>query len=499
MLRKIKEKLQRNDIAISMYLSFVFILILTGVLTCIIFINLYQKNYIRSYSQLLTKQGKTIAKRVSTFEHNGKYRKFQQYSTYIDEIETAEQTDVWIISNKNAENPLDEKYTNAEAAEDILADEMYEVIEQAYAGKITENSSYDNVYGMMTLRVAVPVKSRDTSEVTGAVMMVSMIDRQTMGIDEGRYMVIISVLFSIIISFVVAMAVSRLLSEPLNKLGKIVLRLADGDYAPLNVKNPKSQIGHVESSLDVLAGRLEEARQDRENKEQARMDFFANISHELRTPITVVRGYAETLDDGVLTDEKAIKQIYGKILGECQGMERLVGDLFILSKMQNPDFEIECEPVSLVQIFDDVCRSADVIGRKRNIQIRHQFPEDNPCLVLGDYVRLRQMFMIIVDNAVKFSYDGGIIDISIEVQNQKFITTIRDYGVGISQEDKPYIFEKFYKSKLKQNEKGTGLGLMIAVKIIRRHGGTIRVESWKDKGSAFIFELDECTCPEEYI
>ena len=95
------------------------------------------------------------------------------------------------------------------------------------------------------------------------------------------------------------------------------------------------------------------------------MDFFANVSHELRTPITVMRGYTETLNDGVITDEAMVNEYYRKMLTECRSMERLVGDLFILSKMQNPDFKIEKEPVSIRQVFGDVLRSAREIARKK--------------------------------------------------------------------------------------------------------------------------------------
>lgn len=491
--------LQRNDVVLKIYTSFAILLTLTGVLIGLIFMMLYEKNYVRSYTNLLTKQGKSISRRVSGFVAKDKVTLFQKYNVYIDEIEQAENTDVWIVTNEKAKNPLPQEYVNAQVGETTLSKEMLQVLEAAYHGKVDSYSSYDKVYGMTTLCVAMPIKERKTKEVMGAVIMVSMIDRQTMGLREGKYLITLSVVLAIIMSYLVAVVFSKYLSKPLDKVGNRIQVLAGGDYTNQKVKHPYSQIGILEKSLNHLAGQLRRADREREELEQIRRDFFANVSHELRTPITVLRGYTETLADGILEDPQQITELYQRMLTECQGMERLVGDLFILSKMQNPDFQIEKEPVSLVQIFSDVVRSGKVIGAEKRIVFDQEFPEEDPCLVLGDYGRLRQMFMIIVDNAVKFSKEGGTIEIRIRKANERFQVSIRDHGIGITQEQLPYIFEKFYTSKMRQNEKGTGLGLMIAKQIALRHGGDITVDSAVGEGTTFTFFFEECTCPEEYV
>ncbi len=229
-----------------------------------------------------------------------------------------------------------------------------------------------------------------------------------------------------------------------------------------------------------------------------RRDFFANVSHELRTPITVIRGYTETLADGVIEEPGQVRELHQKMLQECQGMERLVEDLFVLSKMQNPDFQIEKEPVSLTQIFGDVLRSGKMLAQKKEISVDFQAPRGEPCLMLGDYGRLRQMFLVILDNAIKFSHPKGQVNIRLERREGRLLVSIQDFGVGISEEQIPYIFEKFYTSKMRQNEKGTGLGLMIARQIALRHGGDITVESEEGKGATFYFDFEECTSTEGF-
>lgn len=503
-MKRILQILRKNDIALRIYLSFAIVLTLLAVVTGVIFLELYQRNYLNSYTATLHRQSKVIAGKVSRFAQKGKIEQFFKYSGYIDELEMAEETDVWIVSNKEARHPLGTDYTNADT--DSLTEEMYQVLDVAFQGKNANSSDFDPVYGMVILRVASPIYTDSNSqEVCGAVMMVSMLDRQQMGVREGRRWIVISILFGLIVTYVVSLAFSRYLSRPLGKIDRAVMRMSRGDYSPVPVSRRKTQLGRIELALDRLSGRLRKIREEREELDQVRQDFFANVSHELRTPITVVRGYSESLADGVITQEHQVQEYYQRILSECQGMERLVEDLFILSKMQNPEFEIEKEPVSLVQIFSDVIKNGRILGQDKGIVFVEDFPEENPCLVMGDYDRLRQMFLIIVDNGVKFSKENGRIEIQItqtRVSNKKdkekvFLEVqIRDHGVGISQEELPFVFEKFYKSKMKQNEKGTGLGLMIAKQIALRHGGEIRVESTEGEGTTFFFSFEECSLEE---
>lgn len=498
-VRSLFRWLQGNDVVVKLYTSFAFILALTGVLTGFIFIALYEKNYVRSYTKLLTKQGKIISKRVSSFAYREREDKFQKYNAYVDELERAENTDVWIVSKKKADKPLPEEYANADADEGNISKGTQKLLTQTFEnGRIHSHAEYDSIYGMTTLSVVLPVVDKETGETCGAVMMVSMIDRQTMGIREGKYLIVLSVLLALVISYVVAMLFARYLSTPLSRIGKNISKLAGGDYGKISVKKPRSQIGNLEKSLDYLAGRLRHAEREREELEQVRRDFFANVSHELRTPITVIRGYTETLADGVIEEPDQVRELHQKMLQECQGMERLVGDLFVLSKMQNPDFQIEKEPVSLTQIFGDVLRSGRMLAKKKELSIDFQAPRGEPCLMLGDYGRLRQMFLVILDNAVKFSHPNGQVNICLEREDGRLLVSIRDFGVGISEDQIPYIFEKFYTSKMRQNEKGTGLGLMIARQIALRHGGDITVESEEGKGATFYFDFEECTSTEGF-
>ena len=502
----------QHDVYLRIYSSFALVLIVMLVLTGLIFIRLYQKNYVASYTELLTKQGKKISKRVAKFYANDNVTQYEKYCVYLDELEKAEKTDVWIVSNEDAAAPLAEEYTNADLEEDSLTGEysedaqkedpsikeMKRVLEEAFQGEVASSAGYDNVYGMVALRVAVPIYAKDTEQVIGGVLMVSMMDRQTMGLDEGKYLITVSAFTAVVFSFLLAIFMTRYLSISLNKINRDIERMAQGDYSEIVTYSRSRQLAVTEEQLNKLSTQLARVESERANLEQVRQDFFANVSHELRTPITVIRGYAESLNDGVITDPKSVSGLYQRMLAECKGMERLVEDLFVLSKMQNPDFQIVKEPVSLRQIFVDLQRSSSVIGEDKQIDLIMELPEEDPCMVFGDYGRLRQMFMIIIDNAIKFSDIYGKIWIRLEKKDGRLDISIQDQGVGIEEEKLPYIFEKFYKSKMRQNDKGTGLGLMIARQIALRHDGDIQVESTVGEGTTFYFSFAELTAMEEY-
>ena len=141
-------------------------------------------------------------------------------------------------------------------------------------------------------------------------------------------------------------------------------------------------------------------------------DFVANISHELKTPVTVIRGSLEALCDEVVTDSEQIKSYHRQMLNESIYLQRLISDLLDLSKLQNIDFKIEKQELNLCDILSDAIRSAGHLANEKNIEIRQIFDAQS-LEVAGDYGRLRQMFLIILDNAVKFSPAGSEINVSL--------------------------------------------------------------------------------------
>lgn len=499
-----------HSLFFTMFRNYGVVIVSFALFTGIIFLRLYSKAAIETGEKQLIKQATAISKRVGQFIADND---FNTYPSFLEVLEELETSDVWIFSNPDL--PMDAKYTNISLSEEKQL-ELKPLIEEVFSGKVSSFSLYSKTYGANYIFAAAPIK-KNSGEVIGAVLVNQIAAAQNLVVRRSFTLIMIAALIGILISLIIAFLLTRQLSKPISNMRHTALRLADEDYSAKTKVTESGELGELAGAIDVLSEKLYRAAEERANLEQMRRDFFANISHELRTPITVVRAYTETLLDGIVSDEETQFQYYDRILFECKSMQRLVGDLLSLSKMQNPDFIIEKEPINIIQVIEDVLSGAETIAKEKKIDIAFHH-SDHILLMFGDYDRIRQMLMVILDNAVKFSEENGEVSISVteedglpflqkdaspfpenislgkeiyRIKNKKLVISISDKGSGISEEELPFIFDKFYKSKLRQNAKGSGLGLSIARQIALKHSGSVTVQSSLGEGTTFIFEFAE--------
>ncbi|MBQ9119358.1 MAG: HAMP domain-containing protein [Lachnospiraceae bacterium] len=478
-----KKRVVPGRLFVKAYLYYAVLGIVVACIIGVLFLNMYQQATRRQYREQLEEQASSVSARFQEFIANKDYENCLGYLEILGETRDYE---VWSLQNPYAEKPMKSAMANIEF-QDIGQANFTNLIYSAFMGKERFLASYSEIHGCTMMSVGVPIWDLD-GEVCGALLISTSMETQDIVLERSKYMILYSILVALGVSFVLALGFAGQLSRPVREIRDTAILLAEGRYDEKTGIKRKDEIGELAKTIDFLADKLTENERIRAGMEQMRMDFFANVSHELRTPITVIRAYTETLVDGVVTEEEKVHQYYTRMLSECKSMERLVGDLLLLSKMQNPDFMVEKEPVNLVQIFGEITRSADAIGTAKNISIRIEHEKDI-YLMMGDYDRLRQMFLVIFDNAVKFSPENSVVHVRIREQEQELEVSIRDEGIGISAEELPNIFEKFYKSKLRQNAKGTGLGLAIAKQIALKHNGNIEVSSEIGKGTEFIFRF----------
>ena len=226
--------------------------------------------------------------------------------------------------------------------------------------------------------------------------------------------------------------------------------------------------------------------------EKIRQDFVANVSHELRTPLTTIKGYTETLLDGALKEEIA-PQFLQVIQKHADRLTKIVEDLLALSKIESKEFYLKWEPLPLSELIDDVSDFVKEAAQRKKISIsRSLIPSFLE--VMGDRSYLEQVFINLLDNAIKYTHEGGEISISaFENEQREIQVLIQDNGMGIPKEDLSRIFERFYRVDKGRSQElgGTGLGLSIVKHIIQAHGGRVWAESKPGEGSAFYFTLPE--------
>ena len=248
--------------------------------------------------------------------------------------------------------------------------------------------------------------------------------------------------------------------------------------------------------VTLLENRLTEAVANAEAEREASRNFVSAVAHELRTPVAVIRGSLEALCDGIICEREQEKEYHRQMLNESIYLQRLVTDLLEFSRLQSKSFSIEREPVNVSDVVSDVCRSIRRIADEKGVSLERT--ENSPVyIVKGDYARLRQMLIVILDNAVKFTDKGGKVTVSEHTEDGKLYLTVTDTGIGISEEELPLIFVKFHRTVTGQNRNGTGLGLAIAKEIAERHGATVSVESTPGKGTSFTFCFSEQMTEEE--
>ncbi|MGG6313716.1 two-component system histidine kinase PnpS [Paenibacillus macerans] len=228
--------------------------------------------------------------------------------------------------------------------------------------------------------------------------------------------------------------------------------------------------------------------------ERMRSEFVANVSHELKTPIAAVKGFAETLLAGGVKDEETARSFLQIIYDEGDRLNRLIGDILELSKIESKRVPLEYAPIQLKELFDSIYEVLLPAANKKSITMGHGIPEH--LFIEGDEDRLRQIFMNLLSNAISYSLEGGRVRVEAEIINEggeeeKVRFLVSDTGIGIPKKDLPRIFERFYRvdKARSRSSGGTGLGLSIVKHLVELHHGTIRVESKVGEGTTFILEL----------
>lgn len=429
-----------------------------------------------TYSRQENPSGKQGGQSGRAEEQKESRQQGRGYLAHLDKIAMAE---VWIAdAQKNIYAPK----SNSSLKYSELPENAGSVISQVLKGKTTYGEEFSESVGAASLTVGAPIYSGE--EVVGAVLLHSPVSGIDAAVRYGLAAVAAGCLVGLVFAGLAAAALSYRLTKPLQKMRETALALADGDYEASTGISSKDEVGQLAGTLDVLAGRLESAREERKEIDKMRESFVANVSHELRTPVAILRGYIELLADGTVKEEKEIRDSYRQMLAESRHMERLVNDLLELSRLQDGGFKLSLEDVNLCDLAADAARAIRRQAQEKGVLVNLEL-EGTDCLVCGDYGRIRQLLIILMDNAVKFSHDGGSVQLAVK-DSPRPTLRVTDHGVGISKEELPYIFERFHKSNSAENRKGSGLGLAIAKEIAKRHSAEISVES--EKGST-VFEI----------
>lgn len=285
-----------------------------------------------------------------------------------------------------------------------------------------------------------------------------------------------------LLSFVIAYFISKHISSPIVKISKISKKIAKGAL------HTKFETEEDLQELNELVSSLNEMKEELGKTEQLRRDLMANVSHDLKTPLTLIKAYAEMVRDIHYKDKEKREQSLNTIIEEVDRLTILVNDILALSKEEASVETLNIEEIDLIEMTETILSRYDILKQQENFTFEFIHPKE--AMILGDKKKLEQVIYNLVNNAINYTGEDKKVIIEIVSLPSAYRVEIKDTGKGIKKEDLPHIWDKYYKNNKnhKRNRYGTGLGLSIVKNILEHHAFPYGVTSKKNQGSCFYFE-----------
>lgn len=350
-------------------------------------------------------------------------------------------------------------------------------------GKVSIRQGKSPLYNETVLWVIEPVE--DNNRVIGGVIVYSPIMGITQTMTKVRNLFIYSAVVSLLFSTVVVYFLSKYVTGPLQDINRVAQQLACGRLTErVNIKQ-KDEIGDLAEAFNYMAGQIE-------NQEKMRRDFVADVSHELRSPLTNIQGFIEAMMDGKDKTVEDRSRYLGIIHKETLRLSRLVNELLDLARFDAGTAIIDRKPMDIIEVISNSINKVNPFLQEKNLSLVLNNPEPNlPVLVNANQDRIEQVVTNLLDNAVRYAPAGSQVQIKVQLENGSVAVTVADQGDGIPAEDLPLIWERFYKVDKSRSRTagGTGLGLAIVKKIVESFGGHVRAVSTKGQGTEVVFDL----------
>ena len=414
---------------------------------------------------------------VSMVEEAQSFEGHQSHVTDLLESSSLQNVQVWVVDTTGKIYRLTSIKMGMGMMRDIsnLNNTTRALIGAVLRGQEVSTDNVRGVFDREVLTVGTPIHNEGTI-IGGLFVSASAEDINAISWNGVRLMVI-ALIIGVFIAVLLGYVLSKRFITPLQKANAAIDTLASGNYNVKMNRDSDDEMGQLADNITILSSRLAKAKTQSDNLEKMRQHFIADITHELRTPVTVIRGLAEGVKDGVYEDPKAVSD---QIITETLAMQRLIKDLLELSKLEDPDFSIDRQPVELHSVLADLLRSVQPLLSPKNLTLNANI-QPGTWTLSADAQRLRQMILIVLDNAIKYSPNGSSIDLIAQSTGDTITLTITDHGPGMTPEQVSTLFQRYHTTS------GNGIGLALAKKIADRHDITIKVDSTVGIGTSLVF------------
>ncbi len=315
---------------------------------------------------------------------------------------------------------------------------------------------------------------------------------------NNRFKYIINIFAGLIfiIVFIVSIIISRKIAKPIMELIKSSEQVSRGDF-DLNINiNSKDEIGELSNRFKIMVDRIKEQisiiRRDRDNLKEAQKQnktFFDNVTHELKTPLTTILGYAQIIKENGFTDKEFFDKGTSYIISESKRLNNMVVEILELSMAYSKDTCYNFRKINLSKLVKSTCEEMNIKSRKYNIQVCPRVQENTN--INGDIYKMREVLINLIDNSIKYGNVNSTVDVEAYREEKYIFLKVKDKGIGIAEEHINNLFEPFYRiSKKQSREKGSaGLGLSIVKDIVEKHDGYIYIKSKVNEGTEIIIKF----------
>ena len=356
-----------------------------------------------------------------------------------------------------------------------------EVIEAIKAG-FGQSTRFSDTLGINMKYVAVRVDQGD--RILGIVRFALPLSRVQPEIRIIYRVVLFGTIAAVIIALIVAYFVSRSITQPIRQVKETARQIARGDFSKRVRIKSKGELGELAESLNTMADELQQKMENLKQLDRVRTDFVANVSHELKTPLTLIKGYIETLQNKAIDDKEKSAKFISIIKEHSDRLGYTIDDLLSLSELELSKDCVNRTELNLKEVIDEISLGFGqaLAEKQQSLTVSTQGDDFS---IQADRNKIEQVFVNLIDNAVKYTKESGRIEILLREQGQTICVTVQDNGIGIPKEHRNRVFERFYRvDKARSRELGgTGLGLSIVKHIVLAHNGKIAIESEPNKGT----------------
>lgn len=498
----------KNSLQLKLLFSFMLVImvVLLGVSFGVSLI--IKQEMVASKQQELIEKGFGLAQAVSSFQQE--HGSLEQLPDFLNRIDGFVESRVWILNKSRQVIAMSTVQQGASGqvprigrpskgmgkgtgagmgtGTGFIRNELDSVFEGNVWTRIFEHPFYEE----KMLVVAVPILDGD-GKVDGAVILNRPVTEMNSFMENIYYYIGIAGLAAFLLALAVVSWLTRGIVRPLKAMQETAGAMARGEYSSLVAVESSDEVGRLGLALNSLAHDLAKYIGELNQMERLRREFVANVSHEFRTPMTIIRGYNEALLDGTIHDPELVKKYHLLMGDEILRLERLITNLLDLSRLQSSTVVMDKEKLPLAALVDSVVNLLKQQAEQKQVSILVS-KQESEAAIWGNGDRIIQLVLIIMDNALKYTPPGGTITVSIVREGEQVLLKVADTGVGIPKDDIPYIWDRLYKVDKShcRGDGGTGLGLAIGKEIIDLHQATAIVDSEVGKGTTMtiIFPHD---------